>query len=738
MKHKILIALSAVAVLGLSACVEQVPVNPSFDPESNTVNTTFVLNIAAADTDPMTKQTAENVQMLNNGSSEKLNNFRGIDNATLFAFKVPKTGDKVMPSGSGDSWGNSLTAIDLSSALTESAIGDGGEKKSHRVLEIPIPLETNALIFYGMAAKNGKSAVECGSMSYIFPDYNISHIGSYANARLTKVEEYTNIEAMIVAIFNHLVRVGLGGTTNPWDSVKIKEPTYKNSYVLWSDYLCAVEADATGNVHSPLNSAKNPGPLEVILGTTYQSLTTIRSGEARAGSGADLARETYDLSFIMADVAGATATTVEENVAIQLAQVLQTYMGAFGNVNGTWKAIGEVWTQMDADHYNIQSGMSFPGSTYSLQNFPTQFNMPVGTAILTTKDVTFGDRTIKQFEYVNSPTTISSVSDYNVTDVTYTPELCYYGNSPLRISEDGSLTENDYPDGTSNWSTNSSWDAKWKSGFGEVTTATRGVAMVNNVQYGMGLLSTIIRFHPDIQGENKVLLKDNLAALHPGTGQADQEIDITTNTPITLKGIMIGGQPCPVNWGYLPWTDYSGSSYPGAPAKFTWNKMVYDNDMSTKNYGNTGEMRVPLSGLSNPNYTIVFDNYNDKSTDQNTVFISLEFVNHTGQDFWGQHNLVRSEGTFYLIAELNPKNGGDIIWPEGYDEMMPPYDAAGKTIRTKRVFMQDYITNVTVTLGPDALKKALVTVPDLRAAKLSVGLSVDLTWKNGATYPVNL
>ena len=53
---------------------------------------------------------------------------------------------------------------------------------------------------------------------------------------------------------------------------------------------------------------------------------------------------------------------------------------------------------------------------------------------------------------------------------------------------------------------------------------------------------------------------------------------------------MIGGQPCPVNWGYLPWTDYSGSSYPGAPAKFTWNKMVYDNDMSTKNYGNTGEI----------------------------------------------------------------------------------------------------------------------------------------------------
>ncbi len=739
MKHKLYTALVAMAVLGLSACVEQVNVNPSFDPETNTVNTTFVLNIAAADTEPQTKQTGENTQT-NKGTSG-LNNFRGIENATMFAFKVPNTGDKVMPTGTGDEWGNSLTAIDLSSALTESAIGDGGDKKSHRVMEIPIPLETNALIFYGMASRGTKSEKERGSMSYIFPDYNIAHIGSYANARLTDVKNYERVESIIEAIYNHMLRVGLGGS-HPWDSVKIKSETYKDKHVIWADYLCCVEKDATGKLHSPLDPNKNPSPLGTILGTTYQALTTIKGGEARAGSGASLARETYDLSFVMADIAGATATSEEEEVAIQLAQVLQQYMGTFGNVNGTWKSISEVWTGMDANHYNFQTGLVAPeGTSYNLQDFPNHFNLPMGASILSTVDETFDtgtkyERTLKQFRYSDSPN-LEKASDYVITDITYTPELCYYGNSPLRISDDGALAENDYPDGTGNWSSAGNWGSKWKSGFGSVTTSTRGVAMAYNIQYGMALMSTTVQYDLNIQNESTVILKDNNAALHPGTGVQDQDIPITGNTPITLKGIMIGGQPCPVGWGYLPWTSYSGSSYPGAPEKFTWNRMVYDNDMAAKNYGNTGEMRVPLTGVSNPNYTILFDNYNDKG-DQNKVFISLEFVNHTGHDFWGQHNMVRSEGTFYLVAELNPALGGDVTWPEDYDEMMPPYDAAGKTIRTKRVFMQDYITHVTITLGKDALKRALVTVPDLRAAKLSVGLSVDLNWKQGITYAVGL
>ena len=36
--------------------------------------------------------------------------------------------------------------------------------------------------------------------------------------------------------------------------------------------------------------------------------------------------------------------------------------------------------------------------------------------------------------------------------------------------------------------------------------------------------------------------------------------------------------------------------------------------------------------------------------------------------------------------------------------------------------------------GPNSLKYAYLTVPDLRASSLTLGLSVDIKWKPGITY----
>ena len=79
MKRFSFIVLGALTLLGLSACVERQEVNPYFDPETKSVNTQFVLNIASANgVDPDTKQSAV--------ATQRANNFRGIDNATMFAF----------------------------------------------------------------------------------------------------------------------------------------------------------------------------------------------------------------------------------------------------------------------------------------------------------------------------------------------------------------------------------------------------------------------------------------------------------------------------------------------------------------------------------------------------------------------------------------------------------------------------------------------------------------------------
>ena len=77
---------------------------------------------------------------------------------------------------------------------------------------------------------------------------------------------------------------------------------------------------------------------------------------------------------------------------------------------------------------------------------------------------------------------------------------------------------------------------------------------------------------------------------------------------------------------------------------------------------------------------------------------------------------------------------------------MPPYytterataanDATldSKTIKQRRVFMQDYMTEATFVLTENSLKYALVAVPDLRSSQISLGLSVDLKWNKGLVF----
>ena len=48
--------------------------------------------------------------------------------------------------------------------------------------------------------------------------------------------------------------------------------------------------------------------------------------------------------------------------------------------------------------------------------------------------------------------------------------------------------------------------------------------------------------------------------------------------------------------------------------------------------------------------------------------------------------------------------------------------------------MQDYMTTATFTLGANSLKHAYLTVPDLRAGSMTLGLSVDINWSTGLDF----
>ena len=128
------------------------------------------------------------------------------------------------------------------------------------------------------------------------------------------------------------------------------------------------------------------------------------------------------------------------------------------------------------------------------------------------------------------------------------------------------------------------------------------------------------------------------------------------------------------------------------------------------------------------NYTLVLDNYTTE-TSQEKVNVAVELENNSGKDFWGYNGLIPAGGTFYMIGQLDPtaKTVTDAFPTDPYR-----YPETGKV----RVFMQDYTTTVNFTIMD--LKKAYSTIPDLRVAKLQLGLSVDLLWRAGVTYDVDL
>ena len=107
--------------------------------------------------------------------------------------------------------------------------------------------------------------------------------------------------------------------------------------------------------------------------------------------------------------------------------------------------------------------------------------------------------------------------------------------------------------------------------------------------------------------------------------------------------------------------------------------------------------------------------------------------------------MIPKDGFFYLVGHIPAPTAGQITslaskWPT--DHQIPPvYDVdgtystnAGQSKQIARVFIQDFMTSVTFKIKETSLKNAYYTMPDLRAAQMSLGLSVDLQWIPGIDY----
>lgn len=283
--------------------------------------------------------------------------------------------------------------------------------------------------------------------------------------------------------------------------------------------------------------------------------------------------------------------------------------------------------------------------------------------------------TSHNFSYVDA-TTIGDASIATNT-ITYPAELYYFANTPLKASNNAN--------GNFGWENDT-----WTDWGDEVQATTRLIALTNKINYGVALLTTNVKL-------NATKLTDNKG----------EDVTVTGDVKnLKFTGILIGGQPAKVGWDFNPITGE------------TFAQTIYDNTMnnSTDALSTTDDVT---------NYTMVLDNNGSKGTatdggtaPNNSVNIAIELVNNTGSEFQGVDGVVANGAKFYLVAKLDPT--------------MPSTTVTG----VDRVFLQDYTTTANLTIT--SLKNAYVTIPDLRATQLKLGLYVDLDWQSGLTFNVNI
>lgn len=725
---KLTFLLSALALLGLAACTEQLPSNPNYNPSKNEVNTNFIFNVAT-NVKPTTKQTAGDVQ----ASVTNAASFRGIDNGKLIAFTLSDDGKIVYPTGGNDTQGTFPTVgklFDLPTIVPAGSLTpDGsGSDKSRRVLELSIPVGTNAFMMYGKAIKTGtddaQGKVDFDIKTDALGTSKISLQQRYDDTVTDTKTEFEQIEDLIGKILTSIVAAKLDASAAP---ITFGSESFSGT-VSWKDY--ATYNTSTNLYETAANSpvvSAAAAALEEILGKVFSNFVNIRQGAVRAGSGQAVARQIGDMVVVLGGVANASATSLQEAVAVKLAQnivELMSYAFITGHNTASISDFSDVTTDAETVDWrsatfirNNLSNLNVSGTfdkvtDGTLKKFPTEapFNLPMGSAQLhidaSTLVVSYASTSVNPFDdaTVTSP----------VTKFVYPAELMYFGNSPIRVTDE-TLNKEDYPDGagatSGEWLAEASWASKnWTARGSHVLSSTRSVAMADNVNYGSSLLKTTVKYADDV-----TKLLDNTKAFFPTEDAKEFAPDAGI---FELTGILIGGQNN-VGWDYIP---LSASD----------NYIVYDK------FANA--ISIPAKGTTmDPVYTLVLDNYiND--TKQSDVYVALEFVNKTEKDFWGEHNVIRKGGTFYIAGKLAiSKATNAITWPAEPDfYALPPYDANGATIKTERIFIQDYMTEAVFKLGAESLKKAYVTVPDLRSGQITFGLSVDLKWRTGLSFEILL
>lgn len=313
-------------------------------------------------------------------------------------------------------------------------------------------------------------------------------------------------------------------------------------------------------------------------------------------------------------------------------------------------------------------------------DFPGKFNLPDGVATLSW--------TTEGFAY-NAPETelFGTGNSIKYNKICYPAELSYFVSTKTMVSDKDMSNLSEFPSYT-NWTKNtqSGWGEKTSFAEKAVENSTRTVGLKDPVQYSVAVLKSTVRC-------KAATLEDNAQV----AGKANQQITVPEDGfPVT--GILIGGQPASVDWKYEPLSTE------------TFENTIYDKEMNAS-------MNAKYASPTTGNYTLVFDN---KSTDKKPVFVAIELKNNSDKDFYGKDGIILKGAKFYLVGQLTPNATEGVTNPNSVD----------------RVFVQDYVTTANFKIKD--LKSAYNCIPDLRTSGINIGLAVDLSWKTGITFDVEI
>ena len=320
--------------------------------------------------------------------------------------------------------------------------------------------------------------------------------------------------------------------------------------------------------------------------------------------------------------------------------------------------------------------------------YPGNVNIPDGAAVLSWNTATPKVATQK---VDGSITNIQNITG-KFTDYVYPASLYYVANSGVVTA---TTSQKANYDGSKEWAGAGGILEGYTAGK-SAQSSTKSIAIVDQIQYAVGRLDTKVTAAA--------------AKLYDRKGDA---VDGTDATRFPITGVLIGGQKG-VNYMF----------HQNGTTEFT----IYDNIVKA----GAGTFPYATTTGSDVNYTLALETAADQA-----IYVAVEFLNNSGQDFQGFDGVVPNGGKFYLVAQLDPTAASGVT---GY--------VAGSV---DKVFIQDYKTlaNFTISAGisntdpswvdgttenTGGLGAAYNTIPDLRTPKLELGLSVNLQWQAGLTF----